>query len=759
MSSAFPSAVFGVPDPATGPGPGPQLGKLLRRSLLCAVLWVVAAELTLLFAANGIGMSLIWPANGIAVGAVLAFGPAMIPAFAAAVALWHGWHGVNPVESLIGVGALVLALAVAWGAIRWLYPRLNKHNNPLLPTAYFHLLAVFPAATVVAVVGVCQFVLDPAVSGLSVAQMVFVLALSQVFGVLLFARTTQLLLSAARHKKRYPWRRVFSRHVMWWVGLFLALNALTHTSDPIQLGPGAAAGYLFFALVAWAAFAARPLLVHLATAAASIALLAAPPPQLVAGAQIYAWLLDQTVLLICIAAMGFLVTALMEQRRALERKLRRVAWTDPVTGRINEPGLVQVLQQGGPDLALLGVEAVNLRQIEDRFDFSMARSVENDISLTLGKLVPPKSKIARIRDGFFVLCIQKTLLDEALCTNIRDALDGKRYTSGAYSTRLQVSLGCIDHDDSKAQNIEDQLAVLVLATQANRQDAAAALGIKKTDTGLDQLLRLRRQQIECIDTLRELLRQPHADDHIGLWLACQPIHRAGGVMEEVGVEVLLRWTRADSSPFSPAEFLPLAERHGLATLVDRWVLEQTAALLRTLPGRAPPSWRLSVNLSGASVSDPALFDCIADAIGSSHLPAAQWCFELTETAGIAQRPQAVDFFRRLRMLGASTSLDDFGTGLASFDYLKELDVNTLKIDGSFVRDIEHNRVDQQIVQSICQVSKTMGLTTVAEFVEFGAQKNLLAAYGVDCVQGYGIARPRSLREHLRQLRQGQGAAA
>jgi len=754
MNRALFTAVFGGPNPATGPGP--QLGRLLRRSLLCAVLWVVAAELTLLFAANGIGMSLVWPANGIAVGAVLAFGPAMILPLAGAVALWHGWRGVGPVESIIGVGALVLALVVAWCAMRWLYPRLNKHNNPLLQTGYFHLLAVFPAAAVIAVVGVWQFVLDPAASSLSLAQMVFVLALSQVFGVLLFARTTQLLLNTTMHPS-YPWRRVLSPQVLLWVGLFLALIALTHSSDPIQLGPGAAASYLFLALVAWAAFVARPLLVHLATAAASIALLAAPPPQLAAGAQINAWLLDQTVLLICFAAVGFMVTALMEQRRALERKLRRVACTDPVTGRINEPGLVQILQQAGPGLALLGVEAVNLRQIEDRFDFSMARAVENDISLALGMLVPPKSKIARIRDGFFVLCMQKSLLNEALCTRIREALDGKRYTSGSLSTRLEVALGCVDF--AETQSVEERLAVLVLATQSNRQGSQQGkqpdANPCKAGANLDQLLWLRRQQIECIDTLRELLRQPHADDHIGLWLACQPIHLARGIMQEEGVEVLLRWTRADSTPLSPAEFLPLAERHGLATLIDRWVLSQTAALLRSQPGLAPPNWRLSVNLSGASVSDPALFDFIAEAIETSRLPAAQWCFELTETAGIAQRPQAVDLFRRLHLLGASTSLDDFGTGMASFDYLKELDVNILKIDGSFVRNIESSRVDQQIVQSICQVAKTMGLTTVAEFVEFGAQKNLLAAYGVDMVQGYGIARPRGLREHLRQ---GQGAA-
>ncbi|BAO81844.1 hypothetical protein SRAA_1990 [Serpentinimonas raichei] len=718
--------------------------RVLRRGLLCALLWIWVAEASLHFAIEGLGMSLIWPANGVALGAVLAYGPAMIPALALGVVVWHIWHSVGELESLIGIGALVLALLLAWGVLRWLYPRLQS-RNPLLQTASFHLLAVLPASAVLTLLGSWQFLLLDAPAWADF-EVLILMALSQVFGLLMFGRATQLLLNALKHRA-YPWRSLLDRQTVAWCSLFVVFGLLAHLADYANLGSAEAVRYLLLGLVAWAAFAARPLLAHWATAAAAVTMVALAPEFPTADAHALTWIIDQTVLLIFLAAIGFLVSAVMAQRRLLERALRRAAHTDPVTGRLNESGLIEHLRLCAPPPTLLGVEASNLSQIEDRFDLALARSVERDISLTLGQLVPSGSQISRMKEGFFVLCLRPGWASEGLVEGIQQALEGKRYAVAGESTRLRLAIGRLD-DVGHPLQAEHRLALLAQATQVDWNGRSAAT---RDPAQPENLLRLRRQQIECIDHLRELLRQPQADATTGLWLACQPIRRALREQEEVGAEVLLRWTLANGNSMSPAEFFPMAERHGLAAALDRWVLNAAATQVRPLAHGRDKNWKLSVNLSGASVSDPALFDDIVAAIAASGLGARQWCFEITETAGIAQRAQAVELFQRLRQHGASTALDDFGTGLATFDYLKALEADYLKIDGSFVRAIETSRVDQQIVRSICEVARTMRLQTIAEFVERDSQKHLLAAYGVDFVQGYGIARPRPLSEHVQQL--------
>ena len=718
--------------------------KVWRRGLLCALLWVLVAELSLHFAIEGLGMSLIWPANGVALGAVLAYGPAMVPALALGVAAWHGWHGIGTLESLIGIGALVLALLLAWGMLRLLWPH-AQHSNPLRHTASFHLLTVLPASAVLTLVGSWQFLLldTPAWADYEV---MILMALSQVFGLLMFGRATQLLLNALKHRA-YPWRRLMDRQTVLWCSLFVVFGLLAHVADRASLGSAEALRYLFLGLVAWAAFAARPLLVHWATAAVSVTVVALAPNYPAAQAYALTWIIDQTVLLIFLAAVGFLVSAVMAQRRLLERALRRAAHTDPVTGRLNEAGLIAHLRRSPPHPDLLGVEACNLSQIEDRFDLALARSVERDVSIALGQLAPSGSQISRMKEGFFVLCLRPGWASEDLVQSIQQALDGKRYAVAGESTRLRLAIGRLE-DDGQPLPPEHRLALLAQATHVGWNGSTAAT---RNPARPENLLRLRRQQLECLDHLRELLHQPQAAATTGLWLACQPIQRTLHEQAEAGAEVLLRWTLPDGSPMSPAEFFPMAERHGLAAALDRWVLAEAAAQVRPLAQQRNKNWKLSVNLSGASVSDPGLFDDIVAVIAASGLSPRQWCFELTETAGIAQRPQAVELFQRLRRHGASTPLDDFGTGLATFDYLKALEADYLKIDGSFVREIETSRVDQQIVRSICGVSKSMNLLTIAECVERESQKHLLAAYGVDFVQGFGIARPRPLRAHVQQL--------
>jgi EAL domain-containing protein (putative c-di-GMP-specific phosphodiesterase class I) len=155
---------------------------------------------------------------------------------------------------------------------------------------------------------------------------------------------------------------------------------------------------------------------------------------------------------------------------------------------------------------------------------------------------------------------------------------------------------------------------------------------------------------------------------------------------------------------------------------------------------------MSINLSGKSVTDPAFLEFIKDKLAEYRVNPADICFEITETAAVANLDMAAGFMHELRKLGCRFALDDFGSGLSSFAYLRNLPVNYLKIDGSFVRNIDSDRVNAAMVDAINQLGVVMGIRTIAEFVENDDIMNRLADIGIDYAQGYGVARPLPLED-------------
>jgi len=179
--------------------------------------------------------------------------------------------------------------------------------------------------------------------------------------------------------------------------------------------------------------------------------------------------------------------------------------------------------------------------------------------------------------------------------------------------------------------------------------------------------------------------------------------------------------------------------------IDQWVVSNTLAWLSDA---ARKSGRIDgtycINLSGASLSDERFCQAILDTLEQRRLPPGSVCFEITETAAMANLSRVVRFIDDVKKLGCTFALDDFGSGLSSFAYLKTLPVDFLKIDGSFVRDIADDPIDYAMVQSINAIGHVMGLKTIAEFVENDAILQLLSEIGIDYAQGYHIGRPRPL---------------
>jgi EAL domain-containing protein (putative c-di-GMP-specific phosphodiesterase class I) len=200
------------------------------------------------------------------------------------------------------------------------------------------------------------------------------------------------------------------------------------------------------------------------------------------------------------------------------------------------------------------------------------------------------------------------------------------------------------------------------------------------------------------------------------------------------------------------QFIPAAERYNLMPIIDRWVVRTTLGKMREAQGPAEsPPFRCSINLSGQSLNDEHFMEFVITNIHESDVAGEHLCFEITETAAITNLSRARQFIKTLKQMGCYFSLDDFGSGLSSFAYLKGLDVDYLKIDGAFVKDIATDVVDRAMVAAICEIGHVMGLKTIAEFVENDAIIAVLKELGVDYAQGYGVARPQPLDDVVARL--------
>jgi EAL domain-containing protein (putative c-di-GMP-specific phosphodiesterase class I) len=195
---------------------------------------------------------------------------------------------------------------------------------------------------------------------------------------------------------------------------------------------------------------------------------------------------------------------------------------------------------------------------------------------------------------------------------------------------------------------------------------------------------------------------------------------------------------ADNNIIPPFTFIPSAERYNLMPAIDKWVIDHAFLYLQQRPTL------ITINISGNSLGDNDFLVHVKHKLHEYQIDPSNICFEITETSAITHLTTAEHFIRELKKLGCRFALDDFGSGLSSFTYLKNLSVDYLKIDGSFVREINDNPIDYVMVKAINEVGHAMGITTIAEFVENEEILKTLRTIGVDFAQGYGIDKPSPL---------------
>jgi EAL domain-containing protein (putative c-di-GMP-specific phosphodiesterase class I) len=238
-------------------------------------------------------------------------------------------------------------------------------------------------------------------------------------------------------------------------------------------------------------------------------------------------------------------------------------------------------------------------------------------------------------------------------------------------------------------------------------------------------------------------------DEDRLVLNCQriePVVPSGESGLDTHYEILLTMRDELGDMMPPTDFIIAAETYNRMTTIDRWVIERVLAYMTDHRSQLDDFGGFSVNVSGHSVNDETFPDFVLEQFSRTQAPTGKVCFEITETAAIANLDNAVDFMNRMKIIGCKFSLDDFGTGLSSYSYLRNLPVDFVKIDGVFVKDIANNPADYAVVKSINEIGHYMGKQTIAEFVEDAKVLESLREIGVDYAQGYQIEKPRPLEE-------------
>lgn len=318
-----------------------------------------------------------------------------------------------------------------------------------------------------------------------------------------------------------------------------------------------------------------------------------------------------------------------------------------------------------------------------------------------------------------------------LLKNYRFSWDNKAFTLG-------VSIGLVQIDHS-LNNIAEVLSLADVACYAAKDGGRNRIHIYQSND--DELIK-RQGEIRWVSKIKDALE----NNYFCLYAqSISPIQTSAKEQSDFikHFEILIRLKNKEGKIISPIAFLPAAERYNLMPQIDRWVVKTA---INYLSDNKVDNCILSLNLSGQTLGDDTFLGYIIDLLNSSHVSNELICFEITETAAISNYNKALKFISELKKMGCSFSLDDFGSGLSSFSYLKNFPVNYLKIDGCFVKNIVDDRIDEAMVTAINTIGHEMNIKTIAEFVENDDILKKLANINVDYAQGYGIAKPIPIEE-------------
>jgi len=424
---------------------------------------------------------------------------------------------------------------------------------------------------------------------------------------------------------------------------------------------------------------------------------------------------------------------------------------DAMTGLMNRAGFeaqlhesTKTLQGSEESHQIIYFDLDNLQLVNDTFGREAGDEVIVRFSQMLEDVLPKNAVATRLTGDDFAILLTHSTLDQALALTsfVRKDSDKLRYLQGDKSLQVTVSTGIAEFG-SKTEDEGDALTAARIACDTAKDHGRDRIEVYDQD---NQSIIRRYDDMHLVSQIQQTL------DSDGFVLLAQPIVSLKGKDEPNRFEVLLRMRDSKGNRVTSSAFFSAAERYQLMPQIDRWVVSAVLARLGEHAAYLKESNTIfAINLSGQSLGDDEILNFIEEEIESSGVPASSLCFEVTESAAVSNSVKAQSFINALRKRGCTFALDDFGAGLSSFAYLKNFKVDTLKIDGSFIRDITKNRISESMVAAITQVATVMELETVAEYVENKKTKTLITKLGVDFAQGHAVGKPANLERVLAGL--------
>ena len=357
------------------------------------------------------------------------------------------------------------------------------------------------------------------------------------------------------------------------------------------------------------------------------------------------------------------------------------------------------------------------------------------IGKILNNTISARDTLARLGGDEFGVLLQYCSIRDAqrVTSSILDAIQDYRFTWEGRTFRVGVSIGLVPIT-SFTRNLTDLMKDADAACYTAKDKGRNCIHVSTLD---DSDVAHHHGQLQWVNRINDALNSDSYE------LFGQDISSLNG-SDEKYCEILLRMKDADGNMISPGDFLPAAERYNLTTQIDFWVIRNAFRLLKEFPSIFQVYTSFSINLSGACITKPETFEYIKENLKESGIKGENICFEITETAAISNLVYANELISYVKKLGCKFSLDDFGSGLSSFAYLKNLPVDYLKIDGLFVKNIVEDKIDFSMVKAINEVGHLMGMQTIAEYVENGSIYDRLCEIGVDFAQGFFISKPEAL---------------
>lgn len=412
---------------------------------------------------------------------------------------------------------------------------------------------------------------------------------------------------------------------------------------------------------------------------------------------------------------------------------------DPLTKVLNRRGIEQAFDsarttvKGKPSpVALAYLDLDRFKLINDLFGHGVGDQVLQQVCARVSALLFRHHQFGRVGGDEFVIVFDETpiALASVMCRGIIDVIGTRVFTVGENAFYVRASIGLIEV--SEGMKFNDALSTADRACREAKAAQGGGMVVYERDA---IAFKLHQAELKLI----ALLATDGATD--GLLLQMQPIMSLVAPHESLNFEVLLRMRDPNGQPVRTDHLIAAGEASGRMGMIDRWVLSTTIAWLNAHHDQIKHTKFICMNLSGASLNDEKFLEEVYVMLESNPQIVGQLCLEVTESVALHDLDNTRRFVNKVRSYGAKVALDDFGAGYTSFSYLKEFKADLLKIDGSFIVNMNNHPANIAIVEAIVSLAKNLGMKVIAEWAEDLGTVQTLVEIGVDYVQGFAVARP------------------